>query len=202
MQPRANEAGGRYGRGIVTRKYTKGQVIKVGISLFSPYASPLLYSSPSPPRCGSNSRPTTWATLSSASAQTTTRQRQPPKLVWIGGQTPPPPLLLPLLLPNFPSPPLPLRYPLEQAGGSGTSYYPGPGNRVFETQYRLPKDLTCAQCVFQWRYIAANNWGENNTSQGSLLCSYVAVVNKQSIRQSGVMQLWCGGEWSSQRQGL
>ena len=26
--------------------------------------------------------------------------------------------------------------------------------------FQLPNDLTCVQCVFQWRYIAANNWGE------------------------------------------
>ena len=68
------------------------------------------------------------------------------------------------------------RYLLEQSNGVGPNYFPGPGNRVFETQYQvvnifiyfqttiscfqLPKDLTCAQCVFQWRYIAANNWGE------------------------------------------
>ena len=25
--------------------------------------------------------------------------------------------------------------------------------------YQLPKDLTCRQCVFQWRYVAGNNWG-------------------------------------------
>ena len=99
--------------------------------------------------------------------------------------------------PSLPSP----RYLLEQAGGSGPSYYPGPGNRVFETQYLLPKDLTCAQCVFQWRYIAANNWGEEHTSQGPVLGSYVVVVNKQTIWQSGVMQVWSGGEWSSQGYG-
>ena len=29
LQPRANEAGGRYGRGVITRKYRKGQSIKV-----------------------------------------------------------------------------------------------------------------------------------------------------------------------------
>lgn len=39
-------------------------------------------------------------------------------------------------------------------------YYPGPGTKVFEMHYQLPKDLTCRQCVFQWRYVAGNNWGE------------------------------------------
>ena len=40
-------------------------------------------------------------------------------------------------------------------------YYPGPGSKVFEMHYQLPKDLTCRQCVFQWRYVAGNNWGKN-----------------------------------------
>ena len=31
LQPRANEAGGRYGRGVITRKYRKGQSIKVAL---------------------------------------------------------------------------------------------------------------------------------------------------------------------------
>ena len=37
----------------------------------------------------------------------------------------------------------------------------GPGNKIFEMHYQLPPDLTCQQCVFQWRYIAGNNWGES-----------------------------------------
>ena len=40
-------------------------------------------------------------------------------------------------------------------------YYPGPGSKVFEMHYQLPKDLTCKQCVFQWRYVAGNNWGKS-----------------------------------------
>ncbi len=39
-------------------------------------------------------------------------------------------------------------------------YYPGPGSKVFEMHYQLPKELTCRQCVMQWRYVAGNNWGE------------------------------------------
>ena len=39
-------------------------------------------------------------------------------------------------------------------------YMVGPGNKIFEMHYQLPSDLTCQQCVFQWRYIAGNNWGK------------------------------------------
>ena len=52
------------------------------------------------------------------------------------------------------------KYTLELANGEGVNYYPGPGNKVFEMWFQLPKDLTCKQCVFQWRYLAANNWGK------------------------------------------
>lgn len=45
-------------------------------------------------------------------------------------------------------------------------YYPGPGNKVFEAYYKLPDGLTCAQCVFQWRYVAGNNWGDCGNGTG------------------------------------
>ena len=52
------------------------------------------------------------------------------------------------------------RYLLEQSNGEGSEFYPGPGNRVFQVWLQLPANLTCTQCVLQWRYFAANNWGE------------------------------------------
>jgi len=119
-QPRANEAGGRYGRGVITRKYRKGQSIKVRIELTANHMGHFEFR-----LCPNNNpaKPATQACLD--------------------------------------------RYLLEQSSGVGPSYFPGPGNRVFETQYQLPNDLTCVQCVFQWRYIAANNWGtcKNRTSK-------------------------------------
>lgn len=50
---------------------------------------------------------------------------------------------------------------------NSSKLYPGPGNRIFEGFFKLPDGLTCAQCVFQWKYIAGNNWGDcgNNTSK-------------------------------------
>lgn len=39
-------------------------------------------------------------------------------------------------------------------------------------QYQLPKDLTCRQCVFQWRYVAGNNWGKHN---GWVVCRIIGV---------------------------
>ena len=52
------------------------------------------------------------------------------------------------------------RHLLEQVGGVGARYHPGPGNKVFQVRLELPRGLTCSQCVLQWRYFAANNWGE------------------------------------------
>ena len=58
-----------------------------------------------------------------------------------------------------------------------------PGCEDFDSKlifsFQLPKDLTCAQCVFQWRYIAANNWGELSflLSYGFLLRAFVFVFN-------------------------
>lgn len=50
-----------------------------------------------------------------------------------------------------------------------TRYYPAAGNGVFENEYKLPDDLTCAQCVFQWRYVAGNNWGDCGNGTGEIL---------------------------------
>jgi len=52
------------------------------------------------------------------------------------------------------------KYVLKRADTDQTKYYPGPGSGViFNSTYKLPNDLTCDQCVLQWRYIAGNNWG-------------------------------------------
>ncbi|XP_011143909.1 uncharacterized protein LOC105185819 [Harpegnathos saltator] len=49
-------------------------------------------------------------------------------------------------------------------------YYPSPGNQIFESYYKLPEGLTCAQCVFQWRYVAGNNWGDCGNGTGAVGC--------------------------------
>ncbi|KAJ1524500.1 hypothetical protein ONE63_010995 [Megalurothrips usitatus] len=51
-----------------------------------------------------------------------------------------------------------------------TRYYPGPGNKVFASRYRLPEGLTCKHCVLQWRYIAGNNWGMCPNGTGAVGC--------------------------------
>ncbi|XP_034237429.1 uncharacterized protein LOC117642903 [Thrips palmi] len=48
--------------------------------------------------------------------------------------------------------------------------YPGPGNKVFPSKYRLPAGLTCKHCVLQWRYIAGNNWGMCPNGTGAVGC--------------------------------
>ncbi|XP_046418425.1 uncharacterized protein LOC124178807 isoform X1 [Neodiprion fabricii] len=54
---------------------------------------------------------------------------------------------------------------------SGTPrYYPGPGNKIFESHYKLPDDVTCSQCVFQWRYVAGNNWGKCDNGTEAVGC--------------------------------
>ena len=52
------------------------------------------------------------------------------------------------------------RYKLQLSDGGGVRYYPQPAwNGKIRLRYRLPAGLTCRQCVFQWRYVAGNNWG-------------------------------------------
>ena len=63
------------------------------------------------------------------------------------------------------------KYLLQGENGT-TRYYPAPGNGIFETYYKLPEGLTCAQCVFQWRYVAGNNWGNCENGTGVLILIY------------------------------
>ena len=52
------------------------------------------------------------------------------------------------------------RHKLQLSDGGGVRYFPEPAwNGKIQLRYRLPAALTCRQCVFQWRYVAGNNWG-------------------------------------------
>lgn len=51
-----------------------------------------------------------------------------------------------------------------------TKFYPKDGNKIYEMQYKLPKDLLCDHCVMQWRYIAGNNWGTCPDGTGAVGC--------------------------------
>ena len=62
------------------------------------------------------------------------------------------------------------RHLLEQSNGEGARYYPGDGNQVFDIRLKLPANLTCSQCVLQWRYVAANNWGVCSDGSGRVGC--------------------------------
>lgn len=63
---------------------------------------------------------------------------------------------------------------LDENGNS--KYYPGAGNRDFEVYLQLPEDLTCIQCVFQWRYVAGNNWGECGNGTGWDTFSFIFLL--------------------------
>lgn len=123
-QPRANEAGGMFGKGIVVRKYERNQVIKVRVELTANHMGYFEF------RICPNNNP-----------------RKPASQMCLD------------------------KHILQKTNGDGgLRYYPGPGNKVFEMHYQLPKDLTCRQCVFQWRYIAGNNWGRCNNGTEAVGC--------------------------------
>ncbi|XP_023217686.1 uncharacterized protein LOC111620077 [Centruroides sculpturatus] len=49
---------------------------------------------------------------------------------------------------------------LELSDFSGTRYYvPHNNTGLFFMQVKLPKDVTCMNCVFRWHWHSGNNWG-------------------------------------------
>ncbi|GAB6030371.1 hypothetical protein CHUAL_007250 [Chamberlinius hualienensis] len=62
---------------------------------------------------------------------------------------------------------------LELADGSGTKYYipaDAPNAGIFNLNVKLPKDVTCFQCLFQWHYWTASNWGICPDGRGAQGC--------------------------------
>lgn len=41
---------------------------------------------------------------------------------------------------------------------------------MYEMRYLLPQELTCSQCVLQWKYLAANNWGRCDNGSSAIGC--------------------------------
>ena len=59
-----------------------------------------------------------------------------------------------------------LKYLLHLVGGGTRFYLPrGSGNGKFKAMLKLPDELTCENCVFQWWYHCGNNWGCNKDGQ-------------------------------------
>jgi hypothetical protein len=38
------------------------------------------------------------------------------------------------------------------------------GSEMITVRVRLPADMSCQHCVFQWKYTAGNNWGTDPTT--------------------------------------
>lgn len=96
----------------------------------------------------------------------------------------------------------------------GQRYRPAPppaGQGVYRVPVQLPPGLTCQLCVLQWRYTAANSWGDCGNETGAVgcgpqeefrACSDIRVEDSQG-RASGepntepgntVLQPWVGDQ--------
>ncbi|XP_076181127.1 uncharacterized protein LOC143153609 isoform X1 [Ptiloglossa arizonensis] len=120
--PRAHETGGKYGNGVIVRKYRTGSVIPVRVELTANHHGYFEF----------------------RTCSMTYKDKEVDQDC--------------------------LDKHLLRAENGSIRYYPGPGNKIFEAFYKLPDDLTCAQCVFQWRYTAGNNWGDCGNGTGAVGC--------------------------------
>lgn len=60
---------------------------------------------------------------------------------------------------------------LQLADGSGTRFNIDADMREVFVDLKLPEELTCSQCVFQWKYNTGNSWGVDfETSIGCMGC--------------------------------
>ncbi|XP_041972028.1 uncharacterized protein LOC121728004 [Aricia agestis] len=62
------------------------------------------------------------------------------------------------------------KHVLKLEGSEATKFYPKNGSVTYEMRYRLPEGLECVHCVFQWQYVAGNNWGECGNGTGAVGC--------------------------------
>ncbi|XP_042867363.1 uncharacterized protein LOC122250106 isoform X2 [Penaeus japonicus] len=62
------------------------------------------------------------------------------------------------------------QHPLFLADGSGFEHKIGTHNGEHLVRVKLPRGLTCTQCVMQWRYVAGNNWGDCEDGSGAVGC--------------------------------
>ncbi|KAG8199107.1 hypothetical protein JTE90_016244 [Oedothorax gibbosus] len=122
--PRDNEAGGKYGRGIISKTYTSGQVIEAIVDVTTNHRGYFEFKI-----CPNNN------VKKEASQECLDK------------------------------------HVLRLAKG-GTKYYITDYKRSgdFAVLLHLPKGLTCSQCVFQWTYVAGNNWGVCDDGNSRLGC--------------------------------
>ncbi|XP_063604974.1 uncharacterized protein LOC134780271 isoform X2 [Penaeus indicus] len=59
---------------------------------------------------------------------------------------------------------------LLKADGSGFKHQISSITGVHAVQLQLPQELTCTQCVMQWRYVTGNHWGDCGNGTGALGC--------------------------------
>ncbi|GFN82958.1 hypothetical protein PoB_000946400 [Plakobranchus ocellatus] len=62
------------------------------------------------------------------------------------------------------------KYLLQLADGSGTRFNLGSARHAVSVRLRLPADVTCAQCVVQWKWHAGNNYGVNPDLSSCMGC--------------------------------
>ncbi|XP_011429461.3 uncharacterized protein [Magallana gigas] len=108
---RENEAGGRYATGIISRRYTEGQIIDVKVKITASHMGYFEFR-----LCPNNNvhKPATQACLD--------------------------------------------QYVLHQPSGSVRFLEQG-RPQTYSIKVKLPKGLTCTQCVLQWKYNAGNSFG-------------------------------------------
>ncbi|XP_050410035.1 uncharacterized protein LOC126824727 [Patella vulgata] len=84
---------------------------------------------------------------------------------------------------------------LELEDGSGTKFFIDKQSGYKNVSLKLPEDVVCSQCVFQWKYHTGNSWGTNPDGKSCVgcgpqeefyACSDIAIASDSMVTKSPV----------------
>ncbi|XP_060063172.1 uncharacterized protein LOC132543673 [Ylistrum balloti] len=141
--PRENEAGGKYAKGIISRRYRKGSQMDITIQITANHLGYFEFR-----LCDNNdvTKPITNECLKHLLVNSETKET---------------------------------KHPIGTVKGNIT------------ITVDLPQNLTCSQCVIQWRYHTGNSWGNDETGQGVgygpqeefYACADIAIFNEDVVNK-------------------
>ncbi|KAI0218340.1 hypothetical protein LSAT2_029951 [Lamellibrachia satsuma] len=159
--PRENEAGGKYGRGIITRRYQQNSTVVITVELTATHKGPRENEAG-----GKYGRGIITRRYQQNSTVVITVELTATHKGWFEFR------LCPNNDPSRAVTPACLdQHLLQLADGTGTRYSAIEGQPMkYYIPLRFPPMLVCSQCVLQWKYNTGNSWGVADDGRACVGC--------------------------------